>query len=82
MDEHENQAVWRVTFENRVTNVETDVAELKEEIKAVDTKFENYTHIYQFIPVRNIAYGLVSAFGVGIIGALVTLLSQGGVGGP
>lgn len=82
MDEDPKHVIWRVQMENRMDNVETDQADIKDEIKAIHVKFESYTHMYQFIPVRNIAYGLVSAFGVGVIGALVTLLSTGGVGGP
>lgn len=82
MEEDPKYAIWRVRMENRMDNVEASQEETKEEIKAIHVKFESYTHMYQFIPVRNIAYGLVSAFGVGVIGALVTLLSTGGVGGP
>lgn len=82
MKENEsNQAIWRVRIENRLENIESNQAEIKHELKEIHLKFENYTHVYQFVPVRNIAYGLVSAFGVGVIGALVTLLSTGGVGG-
>lgn len=82
MEDESKQAIWRVRMENRMDNVEHDQEVTKEELKAIHVKFESYTHMYQFIPVRNIAYGLVSAFGVGVIGALVTLLSTGGVGGP
>ena len=82
MEEDPSIAVWRIRMENRVDNLEHDQEGTKEELKAIHVKFESYTHLYQFIPVRNIAYGLVSAFGVGVIGALVTLLSTGGVGGP
>lgn len=85
--------VWRVQIDNKLENIEKDAKGLKEEMKkdndeiksdiaALDKKFDDYTHVYQFIPVRNIAYGLVTSFGIGIVGALIAVITTSGVPSP
>ena len=64
--------------EVRLSEVSFDIKELKKDVKALDDKFEDYTHKYQFEPVRNVAYGLVGAVSLILVGALGTLLAMGG----
>ena len=66
-----NDLVWRA-------GIEADIREIKQDVKDLDRKFEEYTHKYQFEPVRNVAYGLVGAVALMLVGALGTLLAVGG----
>ena len=67
------EAIWRA-------HVESTLREIQDDLLKLDTKFDQYTHKYQFEPVRNVAYGLVGALALILVGALGTLLFTGGVG--
>lgn len=75
-----NDIAWRIRLDARLSHIENDNKEIKTDIRELDKKFDSYTHIYQFIPVRNIAYGLVTSFGVGIVGALIAVITTSGAG--
>ena len=66
-----NDEIWRARVEGELT-------EIKKDIKDLDRKFVDYTHKFQFEPVRNVAYGLVGAVALMLVGALGTLLAVGG----
>ena len=55
---------------------------IEADIEKLDHKFESYTHLYQFTPVRNVVYWLLTALGSGAVTVLIALavrtLPQGG----
>lgn len=64
--------------EYEIAQLHRDIQEIKEDIQDLDAKFIDYTHRFQFEPVRNVAYGLVGAVALMLVGALGTLLAVGG----
>jgi len=48
--------------------IQRDIAEIKESLKA------DYTKREEFLPVKNIVYGMISVILVAVVGALIALV--------
>lgn len=60
-----------------IRDIQRDIKEIRHELTLLDSKFDDYTHRYQFEPVRNVAYGTVYAMVLILVGAIGTLLAVG-----
>lgn len=60
-----------------LSDIKRSQEDMRDDISKLDEKFKDYTHLFQFIPVRNVAYGLVGAMALILVGALGTLLAVG-----
>lgn len=54
---------------------------IEQDIEKLDEKFESYTHLYQFTPVKNVVYWMLTAIGSGAITVLVALAVRSLPGG-
>lgn len=74
MDSHDADLA---DIKGALIRIEARLTELEKDLSETNNTFDNYTHLFQFIPVRNVAYGLVGALGLLATGALATLLAIG-----
>ena len=47
---------------------------LHESVDSLNKKMGNYVTRKEFMPVKSIVYGVVSVIGVGLVGALISLI--------
>ena len=79
--EEQNQRILKANerIESEQVRLLVGQEELEKDLSEIRERFKDYTHLFQFIPVRNVAYGLVGAMALILVGALGTLLFTGGV---
>lgn len=54
--------------------IEARLDSLSEDIHAVDSKFDDYTHLFQFTPVQKIVYGMAGAILLSVLASLMGLI--------
>lgn len=66
-------------YETKIAVAQIDIEHIKETLDSLDKKLSlHYITKYEFEPVRNIVYGIVSLVLVAVVGALIALVLQPG----
>ena len=65
------QAELLVRMDERLISVEKTVLSIQENLKLLDNR---YVEKEEFIPVKNVVYGLVGLFLTGLVGAIISLV--------